>query len=164
MGAPSRRSDGETATPPVGSMLLRGLGWGAASGFVCGFFLLGLAAGLSQPDLGVLFLVFPVGVASACVGALYGMVAGAAVACCIALVARWRHVRVASRPIGAIVGTLVVLGLSAALFDPSFAPRANETEEHVQENIRLYYVLPGLMAAAAGATLTPKLLLGRRRG
>lgn len=126
---------------------------------MCGFFLLGIAGALSGPQLAVLLFVFPVGLISGAVGSLYGAVSGMAVAACVAPILRWNYARLASRVIGAVVGTFVVAAISAAVFDPDWDPGPNETENHVRDDIIVFYVLPCIMAAAAGAALTPKLLL-----
>ena len=143
----------------LGHLLLRGLGWGAAIGFAGGFVLLGLAGVLSRPQPAVLLFVFPVGLVSGAVGSVYGAIAGMAVATFVAPILRWRYARVAGRVIGAVVGTLVVAAMSAAVFDPDWDPGPNETENHVRDDIVVFYVLPCIMAATAGALLTPKLLI-----
>jgi len=143
----------------LGRLLLRGLGWGAAVGFVCGFFLLGIAGALSRPEPAMRLLVVPLGLVSGAVGTVYGAISGMAVAACVAPILRWNHARFASRVVGAAIGTLVVVALSAAIFDPDWDPGPNETEIHVRDDIVVFYVLPCIMAATAGALLTPKLLL-----
>lgn len=138
----------------------RGVSWGAAIGAGGGVVALATTALFSGVGAASLVIVVPVvGPVFAVVGACYGAIAGAVVGAAVAPIATRPWASAATRLIAATVGVCVVAAISTFVFDPSFEPGANETAEHVRDDVTVFYAVPCALALLAGGLLAPRLLL-----
>ncbi len=136
---------------PVGTILLRGLGYGAMWGGISGYLVFPLTQLLSGASLRDVGLGLLLGVLSAPFGMLYGCLAGVVVAGAFAPIRGVRHPGRNARILAAVVAPPVVAAISWLVFRPSLRVGANESRSHVVERVLLFYGVPCACALLIGA-------------
>jgi hypothetical protein len=153
----AQQVDGSGQRPPVGLVLARGLGWGALLGMVCGFVIPTATDLLTFRDSKPGVAWFLLGLYTAPFGLMFGAIAGIIAAACFVPLATLGRPGLVARIVSAVVGPLVVAGLSLALFNPRLEVGPNETQEHLNQTILMFYLLPCCSALVAGALFGDRL-------
>ena len=156
-GSPRRDTDAAIA-PSAGTMILRGLAWGAALGCVAGFVLPAATELLMDQQVDEAASSLLLGVFTGPIGLLFGAVTGAVVAACCIPLADSRHPTLGARAVAAVIGPVVVVLLSLALFRPRFEIGANQTRSHLVETVLVFVALPALAAFVAAVLFADRLV------
>lgn len=137
--------------PSDGLLVARGAGYGALLGAAFGLFVAPVTELVAFTDGRLDLSTIVLGVFTAPVGMLYGLVAGFLAGAAVLLVPERRRRPVVVRSVAAAAGAFVVIAISWLLIDPSLAVGPNENRRHVVERAVAFYAYPGLSAALCGA-------------
>ena len=148
---------GTDRAPSMGLILARGAGYGSLLGGLFGFFI-APASTLVTSDDPFEPLMFVLGMYTAPVGFLYGLVVGLAAAALVIMVPVARRTRDVARLVAALGGSVAVVAISALVFHPSLTVTQNEPIENIVETAVIFYAYPALSALLCGALFGQRLV------
>lgn len=139
-------------------MVLRGFTWGAVLGFAAGFALPAATELLIDQQVDEAASSLLLGFFTGPIGLLFGAVTGSVVAACCIPAATSAHPAMGARAISAVIGPVLVVLISLAVFRPRFEVEANQTRDHLVETVLVFVVLPAAAAFVAAVVFGDRLV------